>query len=81
MQGRPSATWCCNPQFRLAARKAGELLLCLSQRDPMLSSGGHVPKAQREARVGFQARHRSPDDFDALLPWPAQAQQHASVRR
>ena len=56
MRGRPSATWCCNPQFKLAARKAGELLLCLSQRDPMLAHGRHVPKARREARVGFQVR-------------------------
>ena len=54
LEGRPNASWCCNPQFRIAARKAGELLLCLSQRDPMLAHGAHVPKSRRAFQFGFQ---------------------------
>lgn len=53
-EGRANATWCCNPQFVLTSRKPGELLLSMSQQDPMVANGGHVPKRERSLRVGFQ---------------------------
>lgn len=52
--GRPNPTWCCNPQFKLSSRKAGELLLCISQQDPMIAHGGHVRKQKRTFQIGLQ---------------------------
>ncbi|KAJ9524597.1 hypothetical protein QJQ45_024188 [Haematococcus lacustris] len=50
----PSSTWCCNPQFRLTVRKAGEVVLCLGQQDPRIEARGHVKKRARRRRFGLQ---------------------------
>ena len=34
----PSSTWCCNPQFRITVRKAGEVVICLGQVDPRVEN-------------------------------------------
>lgn len=31
-----SSSWCCNPQFRLVASGAGQVVVCLGQRDPQV---------------------------------------------
>ena len=48
--------WHCHPQFKLAARQGGELLLSLSQRDPMLANGGHVAKKRRKFKGPAQVK-------------------------
>lgn len=53
VNGRPSSTFCCNPQFKICSRDSGQLLICVSQKDPMLLHGAHVPKAKREHKFGF----------------------------
>jgi Calpain large subunit, domain III len=50
---RPNSTWCCNPQFKIATRQAGEVLLCISQQDPLIRSGRHIPKKHRDRAIGF----------------------------
>lgn len=50
---RPNSTWCCNPQFKIATRQAGEVLLCVSQQDPLIRNGRHIPKKQRDMAIGF----------------------------
>ncbi|GMH35385.1 hypothetical protein BSKO_03253 [Bryopsis sp. KO-2023] len=53
IDGNLSSTWACNPQFRITSRKAGEILLCLQQKDPQISHGTYVAKGEREFSYGL----------------------------
>jgi hypothetical protein len=53
VDGRSNSTWCCNPQFKIATRQVGEVLLCISQQDPLIRYGRHVPKKRRDTSIGF----------------------------
>lgn len=50
----PSSTWCCNPQFRITVRKAGEVVICLGQVDPRVENKRHVRKQLRRRSIGMQ---------------------------
>ncbi|CAD7698193.1 unnamed protein product, partial [Ostreobium quekettii] len=61
-----SSTWCCNPQFRITARKACEVLLCLQQKDPQICNGGHVPKGDRDLSYGMTVIRVRPDEIGRI---------------
>jgi hypothetical protein len=54
--GGVSSTWCCNPQFRLTVKRAGEVLVCLGQQDPTVAHGAHVARRHRKRSIGLEVR-------------------------
>jgi hypothetical protein len=78
IDGRPNSTWCCNPQFILTSRRPGELLLSVSQQDPMVANGGHVPKCKRTVQFGFQVVELAAGHRDRLWTLAGQNVLHDS---
>lgn len=48
-----SSTFCCNPQFRITVRKAGEMIISLGQVDPRVENRRHIRKELRRRTIGL----------------------------